>query len=335
MKTLTISSHYPNTALANCPGDAADHRALLAAAGMPPAILGNPDTRVPVENYARLYRLISRRMDDEAFGYLPGRLPYGTFAIGAEYAAHSDNVGEALTKICRYYRVVSDDFGLTLDRADRLVSFDLQLADPARDRRGLLTEIMLCIGYRFTSWLAGRNIDLDHARFAFAAPAHMQEYIYLFPCPLHFDQPGGSAVVFDRRYLDLPVLKSRSQIAEYLTRTPYDLMNKLLGGNSISNRVYGALSRSEPDGARDLPAIAADLGVTEQTLRRKLKAEGVTFRSIKHQLRKDTAIYHLINSDQKLAEIADLLGFSTPGAFSRAFKSWTGMPPDVYRNRDD
>lgn len=333
MKTLTISSHYPNTALANCPGDAADHRALLAAAGMPPAILGNTDARVPVENYARLYRLISRRMDDEAFGYLPGRLPYGTFAIGAEYAAHSDNVGEALTKICRYYRVVSDDFRLTLERADRLVSFELHLMDPGRDRWGLLTEIMLCIGYLFTSWLAGRSIDLDQTRFAFGPPRHLQEYIYLFPCPLHFDQ-ASSAVVFDRQFLDLPVLKSRSQIADYLSRTPYDLMTKLLGGNSVSTRVYGALSTAGQDGRHDLPAIAADLGMTEQTLRRKLRAEGATFRRIKHQLRKDTAIYHLMNSDQKLAEIAEVLGFSTPGAFSRAFKSWTGMPPDTYRNRD-
>jgi AraC-like DNA-binding protein len=48
-----------------------------------------------------------------------------------------------------------------------------------------------------------------------------------------------------------------------------------------------------------MEAIAGKMGLSRQTLFRKLKAEGVTF--------------------------AD--GFSEPAAFSRAFKRWTGSSP--------
>ena len=81
----------------------------------------------------------------------------------------------------------------------------------------------------------------------------------------------------------------------------------------------------------ELADVAADLDVHPQTLRRRLTAEGTTFKDIKNQLRRDTALYFLGKKSLSIEEIAHRAGFSESSAFIRAFKGWTGVTPYSYR----
>ena len=49
-------------------------------------------------------------------------------------------------------------------------------------------------------------------------------------------------------------------------------------------------------------------------------------------MRRDAAIEYLARPDLTLIEIANLLGFSEPSTFHRAFKKWTGVAPGEYRH---
>ncbi|HEX8886167.1 MAG TPA: helix-turn-helix transcriptional regulator, partial [Noviherbaspirillum sp.] len=64
---------------------------------------------------------------------------------------------------------------------------------------------------------------------------------------------------------------------------------------------------------------------------RRLQDEGQGFQAIKDDLRRDIAIEYLARPDLTLIEIANLLGFSEPSTFHRAFKKWTGVAPGEYR----
>jgi len=48
-------------------------------------------------------------------------------------------------------------------------------------------------------------------------------------------------------------------------------------------------------------------------------------------VRCDIAQDLLINSDISLTVIAEKIGFSEPGDFTRAFLSWTGQTPSSFR----
>ena len=74
------------------------------------------------------------------------------------------------------------------------------------------------------------------------------------------------------------------------------------------------------------------LGITPQTLRRRLQDEGQGYQAIKDDLRRDIAIEYLARPDLTLIDIANLLGFSEPSTFHRAFKKWTGVAPGEYRH---
>lgn len=72
--------------------------------------------------------------------------------------------------------------------------------------------------------------------------------------------------------------------------------------------------------------IAREMGVSRQTLYRRLKAEGVTFEQVLDALRHRLALRYL-RQGLSVKEAAYRLGFSEPASFSRAFKRWTGRSP--------
>ncbi len=85
---------------------------------------------------------------------------------------------------------------------------------------------------------------------------------------------------------------------------------------------------------RDMPElndVASALEVHPQTLRRRLAAEGTTFKDIKNQVRRDTALHFLGKQGISIEEISYRAGFSESSAFIRAFKGWTGVTPYTYR----
>jgi len=79
-------------------------------------------------------------------------------------------------------------------------------------------------------------------------------------------------------------------------------------------------------GAR-IEQMSRDLGLSRQTLYRRLKAEGTTFEDLLNGVRRRLALRFIREEGLSVKEAAYRLGFSDPAAFSRAFKRWTGSSP--------
>lgn len=77
----------------------------------------------------------------------------------------------------------------------------------------------------------------------------------------------------------------------------------------------------------DCATVAAELKLSERSLRRRLTEEGTSFRELLQDARKERAQTILSKPGISLAVAAEQLGYSDTAAFSRAFKEWTGVSP--------
>ena len=73
--------------------------------------------------------------------------------------------------------------------------------------------------------------------------------------------------------------------------------------------------------------------MSQRTLRRRLKSEGVSFRQLFGEVRANIAFGYLRNTDLPIADIAAALGFADEAGFRTAFRRWTGHAPREYRRQ--
>jgi AraC-like DNA-binding protein len=77
--------------------------------------------------------------------------------------------------------------------------------------------------------------------------------------------------------------------------------------------------------------MASKLKISVRTLRRRLKAEGTSYRDIKIQMQLDLAQSYLSDTELSVADIANLVNYFDTATFSRAFKLKTGSTPPQFR----
>lgn len=71
----------------------------------------------------------------------------------------------------------------------------------------------------------------------------------------------------------------------------------------------------------ELKDVAQQLNISEATVQRRLKHEGVSYQQIKNEIRCDIAIERLSKSNDSIQDISEDLNFHDPSAFHRAFKN--------------
>ncbi|QRM32082.1 helix-turn-helix transcriptional regulator [Microvirga sp. VF16] len=78
--------------------------------------------------------------------------------------------------------------------------------------------------------------------------------------------------------------------------------------------------------------VASLYSVSRRTLHRHLKAEGRTFRQVANEVRCEIACTLLTKTNLSFSQIAEVLNYSEHGAFSRAFRRWSGQTPSAWRS---
>jgi AraC-like DNA-binding protein len=95
--------------------------------------------------------------------------------------------------------------------------------------------------------------------------------------------------------------------------------------------VEGQIETLLPQGGLRIDTVARALGLSRQTLYRRLRAEGTTFDALVERARRRLALRFIRDEGLAVKEAAWRLGFAEPAAFSRAFKRWTGKSPAEMR----
>jgi len=328
----TISHHHVITSTAGLRACGMSADPLYARAAIHPKLLEDDRKRIHTDQVARLFKSVMESLNDEFMGFTTRPLKLGVFATMAELVSRCKTLGELLYKAAHFYNLVTDDIKMSLHANDMYARFNIEMLSPDCDPQHFLREFLLVIWHRFPSWYVGAALPLIETHFTFSKPKHFSELKIMFPSKLYFDQPSN-CLIFDAAELQRPLIRSAYELEKYLDKAPADFMTIPGSEADLERQIMRYLTDPLEGGVRPigLSQAASFLGMSQQTLHRRLLEEGTTFQSIKDSLRREKAISLLLKGSLSVEEISALLGFNEARSFTRAFKLWTGVSPRQYR----
>lgn len=179
--------------------------------------------------------------------------------------------------------------------------------------------------------LAGPDLWPLRVEFSYSAPEYIERYREVFRCPIAFGQPQDR-MVFDLRWMGLPLSTHNPSAAQQVLT----LLRSQMPTRSVPGEVAAAverLLRAQLPQDPKLAGIAAQLHVSERTLRRQLTGEGTSFHEIHDRVRIDQAYALLRDRHVSIASVGAAIGYKDPREFRRAFKRLTGSTPRAVRER--
>ena len=308
-----------------------DPAGAMQVADIDPALLEDGAARVTAAQMEVISGHAMQELDDEALGWFSRRLPWGSYGMLCRASLGSPNLGVALKRWCRHHLLLTDDVALGLEVGKSAATLALVVRRPLGEMHEFCQVTLLRYVLGYACWAIDSRIPLLESRFPFPAPPHADAYPLMFPGPLRFDA-DCTTISFDARYLDLPIrrdeaaLRAMLQRALPLTVLQYRRDRLLVEGVRRFLREPGAA-------AATADIVAAGLHVSVRTLHRQLHEEGSSLQALKDEARCDRAIELLNRSQRSIKQISALVGFRNEKSFARAFRGWTGVPPQTFRER--
>lgn len=330
----TSSSHYFRETIRGAERCGLDSERLLAEIGATRIQIEDPTWRGRSEQLASLVQLVWLALGDEFMGFTEHRCKVGTFAMITHGIINENSLERALAKAVLFYDLVTDDIKMSVEAGDKnTLALNMVFVRPELDPAQYMHEFWLSIWYRLISWLAGSLAPLEKVTFSYDRPVvRIEEFKYMFPAAYEFNAPVTS-LVFHRDFLQNPIVRSRPELKSFLSVAPLGFMTIPADVFSYGRRIRNLIlpDRKLPLEFPEFEEVATLVGMGAQSLRRKLRQEGSSYRAIMENIRRDIAIEKLVRGNYSVAELAEILGYSETRAFTRAFNQWTGMSPIQYR----
>ena len=330
----TVGSGYAHGLLKLAVSLGASREQLMARSGISADDLADPDNRIPMGNYVALMRSAKELTGEPALGLIWGQsIDLSELSVVGLLSRASETMLEAFHQINRYGRLVIEVEGVGFEDRFQLrpdpPSGGLWLIDTRKNPHEFpeLTEStwarMICNSREFAAdvGLMVLAVHVTHA-----APAHAEAYRRILGIEPVFGA-DKNAILLPPGWGGVRVAKASRYVFGIFSEHAEKLLAELETAKTVRGQVEAHAIPLLHTGELGIDLIAGRMGLSRQTLYRKLKAEGVTFETVLDELRHRMALHYLDGQKVSVNETAYLVGFSEPSAFSRAFKRWTGHSP--------
>lgn len=305
----------------------ADFESVARFAGIRPTALDDPEGRLSFADAQRLLHECERATGCRHFGMLVGRRAgIATTGLLGELAAHQTSVLQSLRTFQSYLPLTDRGAALglhPLTRRETELAYVIYRAEHPGARH--IAEGVLAIAMNVLRTLCGPRWAPIEVTFALDRPADTSAYRECFGPSLRFNATRF-AIRFDSGWLthEIPTADAKERIR--LARRVTELERSRRA--STSERTRATLAQVLIEAPPSVDRVARLLGISVRTLNRRLAREGTSFKALLEDARSSLARQLLRDTRLPAIEIAAALHYTTPSAFSRAFKGWSrGVSP--------
>ena len=311
-----------------------DIEAVCAPFRQDPTTLMEPTAQVPRGVAWGLLARAAHLSGDPSIGLRLAQTVPAVAAGGilAELAITARTTGDALDRFARFHKVLFSGLDVSVHVNDE-ASVDLFPTETDEARLRPAMEFLMGVLWRVLKESARQPIVATRVVFRHSPPAVAEPYETFFGCPVHF---GGArySLTLPSAHLAHEVVGADPLVASKLEEFAERELRKQSPEfpASVAENIRDALERGEHADCM-LIAIAKHVGVSERTLQRKLRDDGLSFRGLVDEVRRKLALGLLASPELTISEVAAAAGFDEPTSLTRAVHRWTGQSPSEYRDR--
>jgi AraC-like DNA-binding protein len=304
---------------------------LLHKAGLTRRQMEDPQARLKVRDQIKFLNVAADALEDELLGFHLAQAP-DLREIGLLYyvLASSEILSDAFHRAVRYSLLNNEGISQQcIDGKQFGISFRYVGVSRHLDRHQM--EFWVTALVRTCRQLTGRHLLPVRLRLAHSRNDRNSEFTDFFGRPVEF----GAAVdeiTFTASTKHLPIVSADPFLNKLLTAYCEDALSQRSSHrSSFRSSVENAIVPLLPHGKARAAEISRRLGLSKRTFARRLSLDGLTFTDLLQGLRSDLAGRYLAEEHLSISQIAWLLGYEEVGAFSHAFKRWTGKTPREVR----
>ncbi|SPA16025.1 putative transcriptional regulator, AraC family [Cupriavidus taiwanensis] len=296
---------------------------MLRLAKIPAKALDDPNLMISADSVGWLLEESARRSGEEAFGLLLSeKRSLANLGVLALVLREEPTLRAAMLASARYLRLHNDGVQLRLEDAGNLALLLVDFRRPGVWRQAV--EQSAGIALRAFKALTQNTFRPVSISFTHEAPSSLDVHRRVLGTNIEFSKECN-AIVCRGRELDKPIPAAAPELSRELKR----LLDVQLASleDDPNQQAREVIKMLLPTGLCSVERISQHLGINRRTLNRHLARSGESVTTIIHAVRLELAEEYLANSRRKLYEVAELLGFSTAGDFSRWFRRGFGKTP--------
>ena len=291
----------------------------------------NSRERICVSAQIEFLDAAAKALDDDCLGIsLAGS--YDLRELGMLYyvAASSFTLHDALRRLARYSRLGNEAiFGREKHGASCTLEFIFEGVQRHRGRQQI--EFLAATFVRLCRQVLGRDVKPLSTSFVHFRSDDERSFYSLFGKNIQFGATADE-MKLDPDLFALPLVGFDPFLNELMSKSCEEALSKhSRPAGSLRMNVENALAPLLPHGEARIEVVARRLGLGTRTLLRRLSKEGLRFAEIVEDLRRDLAVEYLREEDLQISQIAWLLGFRSPSAFTHSCQRWFGKPPSALR----
>jgi len=307
-----------------------DPRSALGRAGLVATDADDPFGRVRRQAFFTFCEAAADETRDPAFHlHAVANARVGAFGATDFIAMMAPTVGLGLSRAAAAYPMIDEGVRPVPVVGRDTVTLRLEPALEARPHAIDVESLAVGVACRIHAVTRGAH-GLARLTFAARDPGYRSTFEALVRCPIDYDA-GVDAIVLGRATWDARPASSHPTIVDLVTLVTEPVLSAILPSPGLVPSVERLVAERLPDGGLTAAQAASVLGLSERTLHRKLGREGRSFGDIVEAVRRRIAEERLAEGRHTIAQIADALGYAEPGAFTRAFRRWTGRSPSSRR----
>jgi AraC-like DNA-binding protein len=298
---------------------------MLRMAKLPAGVLDDPNLLISVDSVGWLLEESARLSGQEAFGLLLAETrSLANLGMLALVIREEPTLRAALRSLVRYMRLHNGGVQLRLEDLGDIVLLHVVVSAQSHSVWRQAVEMSIGIGLRTLRMLIRNTFSPISISFTHERPASLQVHRRVLGTALDFSQECN-AIVCRGRDLDMPIPAADPTLNREVKRS-LDMQLANLR-DEPAQRARQIVRMLLPSGLCSVDRVATHLGMHRRTLNRHLAAEGESVSTIINAVRAELVHEYLANTKRRLYEVAELLGFSSAGDFSRWFRGQFGRTP--------